>query len=301
MLGQNTSAFLKNSNCCVRCEMLVTLEARLGELEERLNKMETKLSVSCSEAVQPSASRTFSEVLASSPKTNSNCTETAESVPSSSVSHETLMQDEDGFTVVHNKKRAKRMAKLNQAQPHNNKTASPGNRPAKNKSKNKNKNKDDIVIGTSVVRDVKLPDVSVTCIPGAGMGNIEGRLRLLKQGGKKFRRVVIHAGGNDVRRKQSEVLKVQVAAVCDLAKSMSDTVVFSGPLPNLVDDEMYSRHLSFNRWLSSWSKDNDVAFIDNWSSFWGKSGLMCKDGVHPTVKGTNLLTKNMADCLNQPN
>lgn len=286
MLGQNRSAFLKDSSCCVRCEMLMTLEAKLGELENRLNTVEAKLSVQ-NGAAQPAANLTFAEVL-KSPKSSSKLMGTAKSVARPSVSHDPLEQD--GFTVVHNKKQAKRMAKRNQAQSLD-KPASSGIRPAKNKN--------DLVIGSSIVRDVKLPEVSVTCLPGARMGNIEGRLRLLKQGGKRFRRVVIHAGGNDVRRKQSEVLKVQVAAVCDLAKSMSDSVVFSGPLPNLTDDEMYSRHLSFNRWLSSWSKHNDVAFIDNWSSFWGKSGLISRDGIHPTIKGSNLLSKNMADCLKQ--
>ncbi|KAK7922443.1 hypothetical protein WMY93_009345 [Mugilogobius chulae] len=56
------------------------------------------------------------------------------------------------------------------------------------------------------IRDVELPAASVRCYPGARMGDIEGNLRLLKQSRQRFRRVVIHAGGNDARRRQSEVL-----------------------------------------------------------------------------------------------
>lgn len=150
---------------------------------------------------------------------------------------------------------------------------------------------------SSIVRDVKLPAVSVRCLPGARVGDIEGQLRLLKQGGRRFRRIVIHAGGNDVRRRQSEVLKLQVGAVCELAKSMSDAVIYSGPLANRVNDEMYSRHLSFNCWLSRWCKENSVGFVDNWGAFWGRPWLIHRDGIHPTLDGASLLSANMAASL----
>jgi lysophospholipase L1-like esterase len=110
---------------------------------------------------------------------------------------------------------------------------------------------------------------------------------------------VIHAGGNDIRRRQSEILKVQVGAVCELAKSMSDTVIYSGPLPNLVNDEMYSRHLSFNCWLSRWCEQNYVGYVNNWSAFWGKPRLMRRDGIHPNLDGASLLSKNVADSLSR--
>ncbi|KAI3365933.1 hypothetical protein L3Q82_009703 [Scortum barcoo] len=39
----------------------------------------------------------------------------------------------------------------------------------------------------------------------------------------------------------SEVTRINVESVCKFAKTMSDSVVFSGPLPNLTSDDMYSR------------------------------------------------------------
>lgn len=159
--------------------------------------------------------------------------------------------------------------------------------------------RDTLVIGSSIVRDVNLPAGKTRCYPGARMGDIEGNLRLLKQSRQRFRRVVIHAGGNDARRRQSEVLKLQVAAVCELAKSMSETVIFSGPLPIRTNAEMYSRFSAFNRWLSSWCPQNDVVFVDNWSAFWGKPGLIRRDGIHPTSDGTALLARNLADSISR--
>ena len=120
---------------------------------------------------------------------------------------------------------------------------------------------------------------------------------MLAQSKSRFRRVVIHAGGNDARRRQSEVVKLNVTSVCKLAKTMSDTVIFSGPLPNLVSDEMYSRFSSFNCWLSRWCPENGVGFVDNWSAFWGKPGLMRRDGVHPTRDGAALLSRNISASL----
>ncbi len=133
---------------------------------------------------------------------------------------------------------------------------------------------DTLVIGSSIVRDVKLPAVSVRCYPGARVGDIEG---------------------------QSEVLKLQVGAVCELAKSMSDTVIYSGPLPNLVNDEMYSRLSSFNCWLSRYCREHSVVYVDNWCAFWGKPGLIRRDGRHPTLDGASLLARNLAASFSHPN
>ena len=82
----------------------------------------------------------------------------------------------------------------------------------------------------------------------------------------------------------SEVTKVNVESVCAFAKSMSDTVVFSGPLPNTTGDDMFSRS-----WLSRWCPVNGVGFVDNWQTFWRKPGLVRGDGVHPTSREISYL------------
>lgn len=274
MFSETPASFTEDSSSCKKCSLVSGLEARVSQLEARLCSLE---------AARPS----YSQVASG----------TADRVSSSRsvspVSPPALPQQpgetRDAFVTVRGKRSGRRSARRQTvAQPKlpvSNRFSPLSDTPAE---------PDTLVIGSSIVRDVKLPAVSVRCYPGARVGDIEGNLRLLEKKNIRFRRIVIHAGGNDARRRQSEVLKVNVESVCKLAKSMADTVAFSGPLPNLTNDEMYSRFSSFNRWLSRWCPENDIVFIDNWRTFWGKPGLIRRDGIHPTLDGASLLARNMA-------
>ncbi len=130
-----------------------------------------------------------------------------------------------------------------------------------------------LVIGDSIVWNVKIetPATIIQCLPGARAPDILANLKVLANAKRKFSKIVIHVGTNDVRLRQSEITKNNVKEVCELASTMLDTVICSGPLPVYRGDEIHSRLSSLNGWMAKWCPQNNIGFIDNWTSFWRKT------------------------------
>ncbi len=141
---------------------------------------------------------------------------------------------------------------------------------------------------------IETPATIVHCLPGARMPDILTNLKVLANAKRKFSNIIIHIDTNDVRLRQSQISKTNVKEVCELANTMSDTVICSGPLPAYRNDEIHSRLLSLNGWMSKWCPQNNIGFIDNWISFWGRPDLLKRDGLHPSWGGAALLSRNMA-------
>ncbi|XP_051741880.1 uncharacterized protein LOC127508186 [Ctenopharyngodon idella] len=156
-----------------------------------------------------------------------------------------------------------------------------------------------LVIGDSITRNVKIetPATIVTCLPGARAPDIKANLKVLANANRKYSKIIIHVGTNDVRLRQSEITKINIKEVCELASTMSGEVICSGPLPVRRSDEIVSRLSSLNGWLSKWCPHNNIGFIDNWKSFWGRPDLLKRDGIHPSRDGAALLSSNMAHSL----
>ena len=93
--------------------------------------------------------------------------------------------------------------------------------------------------------------------------DVEGNLKQLAKDKCKYSKNIIHVGVNDARLRQSEITKVNVESVCNFAKTMLDSIEFSGPLPILASDDMFSWMSSLLCWLSRWCPENNVAYIDN--------------------------------------
>ncbi|XP_073671817.1 uncharacterized protein [Paramisgurnus dabryanus] len=157
-----------------------------------------------------------------------------------------------------------------------------------------------LVIGDSILRNtnIEAPNTIVDCIPGARTSDIRSKLKVLANAKRKFSKIVIHAGTNDTRLRQSEITKDNIKEMCEIAKTMSDNVICSGPLPAYRGDETHSRLVSLNGWMSKWCPQHNVGFIDNWKHFWGRPFLLTRDGLHPSSEGSAILTKNLINSLN---
>ncbi|XP_067291173.1 uncharacterized protein [Pseudorasbora parva] len=153
-----------------------------------------------------------------------------------------------------------------------------------------------LVIADFITQNVTIetPATIVTCLPGARAPDIKANLKVLAKANRKFSKITIHIGTNDVRLHQSEITKISIKEVGKLTSTMSKAVCFSGPLLVKRSDEIVSRLSSLNGWLSKWCLQNNIGFIDNWKSFWGRPDLLKIDGIHPSWSGAALLSSNLA-------
>lgn len=271
-----SSASFYEGDICNHCRLLDRLETRLSDLEARLQVVESK--------------RSTTKLLTSVSQPPLIIPDNTNVAPASSSPTSPKQRGTQGqWVTVRGKNSLRpRPADTHSPVPVANRYTPLADTPVVSRP---------LVIGDSVLRNVKLANsTAAICIPGARVGDVESSLKLLANDKRNYIRIVIHVGGNDLRSRRSEVTKISFDSLCNTAKSLSKSVFISSPLPNLTNDEMFSRSLSLNRWLLRWCPANDVGFIDDWRTFRGRPGLIKKDCFHPTLEGAAQLALNLAKC-----
>ncbi|KAK3509143.1 hypothetical protein QTP70_020252 [Hemibagrus guttatus] len=106
---------------------------------------------------------------------------------------------------------------------------------------------------------------------------------------KNIGAVVLHAGTNDIRLRQTEILKKNFRSLVEKVRATSTMmrIIVSGPLPTFQGGiERFSRLFAFNECLQSWCQDQKLPFVDNWNLFWERPRLYHSDGLHGSLTVT---------------
>ncbi|XDV33078.1 hypothetical protein PO909_003646 [Leuciscus waleckii] len=131
--------------------------------------------------------------------------------------------------------------------------------------------RDAVIIGDSIVRHVHATlgksKVHSHCFPGARVSEITASVPEILNGDERVGTVVLHAGVNDIRLRQTEVLKKDFSNLIDTVRStLPETmIIVSGPPPTYR---------------------------------LGHEKLFRADGLHPSRFGADLLSDNISKMLN---
>ena len=164
--------------------------------------------------------------------------------------------------------------------------------------------RDAVIIGSSIVRQVHATigkgKVRTHCFPGARVLDVAAQVPGILNGDERVGAVVLHAGTNDIRLRQTEVLKKDYRTLIETVRSTSPetTIIVSGPLPTYrLGHERFSRLFALNEWLMSWCNEQRLLFVNNWNLFWERPRLFRADGLHPCRIGAALLSDNISKTL----
>ncbi|KAK3533743.1 hypothetical protein QTP70_025051, partial [Hemibagrus guttatus] len=153
---------------------------------------------------------------------------------------------------------------------------------------------DAVIIGDSIVRHVHATaakgKVCTRCLPDAHVLDVSAQVSAILK--NNIGAVVLHAGTNDIRLRQTEILKKDFRSLVEKVRTTSPTtrIIVSGPLPTFQRGiERFSRLFAFNEWLQSWCQDQKLPFVDNWNLFWERPRLYCPEGLHPSRVGAAVL------------
>ena len=107
--------------------------------------------------------------------------------------------------------------------------------------------------------------------------------------------VVIHTGGNDILKKNSEELKKKFKIAIENIRSRGKKCVISSILPrNNQSNLWYSKAIGINEYLKNLCQEtNSTFFVDTWFDFYNSNKFLSRDGVHLSRAGVSFLSNRL--------
>uniref|UniRef100_A0A3B4FU33 SGNH hydrolase-type esterase domain-containing protein n=1 Tax=Pundamilia nyererei TaxID=303518 RepID=A0A3B4FU33_9CICH len=130
-----------------------------------------------------------------------------------------------------------------------------------------------LVLGDSIVRNVRMRGALTLSFPGATVVDIVDRIPNILASHPQVNRLIIHIGTNDIPKQQSELLKLDFLQLFSLLGQLQVSAFISGPTPTCRGIGRFSQLLSLNTWLSSACVSHGVGFINNFDAFWERRHL----------------------------
>ncbi|XP_051931601.1 DNA dC-_dU-editing enzyme APOBEC-3G-like isoform X1 [Hippocampus zosterae] len=151
-----------------------------------------------------------------------------------------------------------------------------------------------LIVGTSMVRHVKISRCSISCHPGAHVEDVNDVIpRLLAQQPSVIA-VVAHVGTWDHNLQQSEKLKNDYISLVRTIQDTKKRVIVSGPfVPPWFGEAKFSRVRQLHIWLKGYCCSGGIPYVDNFTTFLNRRDLFKPDLLHPNLFGSRLLAMNI--------
>ena len=151
-----------------------------------------------------------------------------------------------------------------------------------------------LVLGSSMVRHVRLRNAYTSCHPGALVLDINHSAPHIMRQHPSASTVVIHAGINDLKLQQSEKLKQDFTTLINTIQNSNKQCIISGPLPPpRFGNIKFSRLRDLHKWLKHYCMKKQIPYVDNFLTFFKRPGLFKMDHLHPNIPGSRLLSLNI--------
>uniref|UniRef100_A0A8C5HAI0 OSK domain-containing protein n=1 Tax=Gouania willdenowi TaxID=441366 RepID=A0A8C5HAI0_GOUWI len=182
--------------------------------------------------------------------------------------------------------------------PAGNKNSKPKWRPRKRKNANGGtaveSSPNTLIVGSSMIQNIKVEKGKTFCHPEAQVRNIHSRLPDLLNKHPLASFLVIHVGSDDIKSQQSEIFKKDFLELMGTALGSGIQCVVSGPIPSpFFSNVDFSRLRQLHVWLRRYCFYNAIPFVDNFSAFFNTSDVFTRSGQNLNQKGNIILASNV--------